>query len=82
MTHDDIIIETRTALAEAERRLDRAQSELARHRLSEPSDDPHALDRHALTERRLRDDIACAESDVSLLGRELKQSHPERPTGL
>jgi hypothetical protein len=59
-----------TALAEARARLRRAKAELARHMQSEPDED-HAAQRHAHTERKLRDDGMLAQSDIEVLTREL-----------
>ena len=50
-----------------------AQEQLARHQRSEPSDH-YALIRHQHAERSLRDDIAIAESDITVLSVELTRA--------
>ena len=74
MTNVDEIAE---ALRSARRRLAYAQEQLARHQRSEPSDH-YALIRHQHAERSLRDDIAIAESDITVLRVELPE--PRRTT--
>jgi hypothetical protein len=73
MTNHTYVAETREALAHAQRRLALAQAELQRHLQHEPNE-PHAAERHAHTERKLRADISLAECDVDLLGRELSRA--------
>ena len=70
MTNVDEIVE---ALRSARRRLAYAQEQLARHQRSEPSDH-YALIRHQHAERSLRDDIAIAESDITVLSVELTRA--------
>ena len=60
------------ALAQAKARLRHAEAELGRHVASEP-DDPHAVERHAKVERKLRDDVALCQCDISVLSRMLTE---------
>jgi hypothetical protein len=67
-SHTDEII---TALRAARQRLARVMAELERHLASEPADDHYALAAYERVTRKLRDDIAVCESDVSMLSRML-----------
>jgi hypothetical protein len=55
------------ALSQAKARLRHAESELDRHLTATEPSEPHAVERHARVERKLRDDIALAQCDVSVL---------------
>jgi hypothetical protein len=76
MSADDLA----SALASAKARLRHAEAELGRHVASEP-DDFHARERHARIERKLRDDIALAECDATVLARMLAQAAQSAVSG-
>jgi hypothetical protein len=74
--------EIRPALSEARSRLRYFQVLLDQHEMNPNDNDPHAIDRYDRVERKLRDAVLTAESDVDLLSRELARAQGESAEAL